>query len=403
MRLVFVNHAHPDVAHVSGTRFGSFSRAMATRGHEVVLLTCTLPGSETSSGGPAALSARLASHDWRAPLTIPVSPSIRSTLPRGMPRLMKRSVTMWQFVRHSGVHEDWTSAAKPWGQELATAFKPDAVWGTFGNTSNLALAQAVARAAGCPWIIDVKDNWSTFLRPGVRELMAWRFRDAAAYTSNALHHKEIAARWLRQEVARVIYSGVADAFFDSPATVKTKPTEFMLIGSTYDPAILYRFLRATRDWANRLSQAERNVLTFTYAGSDHRRVTQAIAEVGLPCRVEVIPHLPVGELAHRCKSSFANCYLWAKFSFHHKLLELLACGRPVISFPGEAGESLQLASLSRTSFASCTQPDDLHAAFTSAWSRRDSPATDNRNQLWKWSDRASSLEAFFREVTGGPS
>ena len=401
MRLVFVNHAHPALAHVSGMRLGSFSRSMAARGHEVVLLTSTLPGATDDPIEP--VSTRLSRHDWGMPLTIPVAPLAGPSEPANVPALVRRGLTLGRFLKYGGVHDRWTSAVKPCIGDLVSAFRPQAVWGTFGNTSNLVLAQAVARAARCPWVIDVKDNWTTFLRPGVRELMAWRFRDAVGYTSNASHHEQIASRFLWQQRTQVVYSGVAEAFFASSLTLTSAPKQFMLVGSTYDGVRLRRFLHVAKEWIDGLSPSDRHALKFVYAGSDHDRVRQALAEVALPCAVEVTPQLSIEELAQRCRVSFANCYLWAEFTFHHKLLELLVSGRPVVSFPGEAAESLRLASLSPTPFASCANAGELLEALTRAWNRRDAPPVVNTSQPWKWSDRAAGLDAFFSEIVRRPA
>jgi hypothetical protein len=403
MRLVFVNHAHPDVAHVSGMRFGAFARSMAERGHEVVLLTSTLPGGATIVN-PSNLRDWIASHDWHSPLTLAISPRHRSDVPASLPRPLARLVTLGRFVAHSGVHDDWTTAVQPLVHGLASAFQPDVVLGTFGNTSNLSLAQRLAQASGCPWVIDVKDNWSTFLRPGVRELMAWRFRDAAGFTSNATHHRDIASKWLWQRRDAVVYSGVAAPFFEATGpevTARTEgecPAEFLLIGSTYDRDRLREFLRVVHRWVSGLPVSDRGRVAFVYAGSDHERVSGVLDGVALPCRVEVLPQLPLSDLANRCRQSFANCYLWAAFTFHQKLLELLACGRPVITFPGEASESIQLASSSTTSFSACAGADEVHEALTHAWTNRARPPANNQHQPWKWSDRACRLESFLGDL-----
>ena len=58
MKLVLVNHCHPDRPHVCALRMREFARALARKGHQVVLLTGTLddaPSPLVPSGIPAAL------------------------------------------------------------------------------------------------------------------------------------------------------------------------------------------------------------------------------------------------------------------------------------------------------------------------------------------------------------
>lgn len=48
MRLVFANYCHPDTPHICGVRVASFARAMAVRGHRVILITRELEGHPTA-------------------------------------------------------------------------------------------------------------------------------------------------------------------------------------------------------------------------------------------------------------------------------------------------------------------------------------------------------------------
>ena len=111
---------------------------------------------------------------------------------------------------------------------------------------------------------------------------------------------------------------------------------------------------------------------------------------------------PIEELARRAAQSFANCYLWAPFGFHHKLLELLVAGRPVLAFPGEHAESRELAAQCTTPFFACNNPDQLKAALQQAWATRGEDKL--RGELappWRWDEFSEGLEAYFMELTAG--
>lgn len=405
MRLVFVNAAHPEAPHVSGMRLFRFAQAMAMRGHQVVLLTGPNHGSRPRGGAAMALADRMFTHDWWEPLVVEITPRASWTLSavRGgrLPALLRRTLTAWHFLVDGGTFGDWTRAAKPVADAVAQEFKPDLVWATFGNTSNLALAQRVARHAGCPWIMDVKDNWQAFVPAGLRRIMSRRFGDASGVTFNAEHHRSVALDWLDPRRSAVIYSGVAEPFYSerkAPTTSNGSAT-ILLVGSTYSEEYLLTFLRTFKGWSERVAAAGRGRVGFHYAGSDQLRVGAAVHSLGLSHVSVIQGQVPIEELARLARNAQATCYLWASFGFHHKLLELLAVGTPVIAFPGEHPESRMLAACCDTEFSVCSGSDDLEDAFER--SQRPACPGGAREQpppAWRWQDFANGLEAFFIEV-----
>lgn len=404
MRLMLVNNAHPELPHVSGMRLGYFARSLARRGHQVVLLTSSPP-----NGRALQMTERkLTRHDWSTPFLAEVarSPmwSVEAVRHNKLPSLFRRSITAWSFLAHGGVFPDWTRPSKTSATRLLREFKPELVWATFGNTSNLSLAQWIARRAGCPWVVDVKDNWTAFVPAGLRRHMAWRFRDAAGVTANARHHLDIAQSWLRVNRARVVYSGVADTFFEArkASLPPGDKREILMIGSTYYEDRLLTFMATLRNWLAGLPSEERSGIRFVYAGSDVERVRAAISRTGLECEAELCGQLPIGELARRAGASFANSYLWAPFTFHHKLLELLVAGRPVLAFPGEHAESRELAAQCTTPFFACDSPAELKSALQQAWANRGGREVNGElAPPWRWDELAEGLEAFFIELATG--
>lgn len=409
MRLILVNNAHPQTPHVSGMRLYYFARAMSRRGHRVVLLTGAKPTGASRPENPASFAKRLLDHDWQQPFMLEIAPvtlkSLDAVRRQGLPGLLRRMVTAWHFLAHGGAFADWTQAVKPFLPELISAFKPDLVWATFGNTSNLALAQAAARLARCPWVMDIKDNWEAFVPAGLRRLMAWRFRDAAGLTANAEHHLGIARRWHQQPVSGVVYSGVADGFFHAPSLLLHSSKRYLLlVGSTYSMESLRDYLDGVSCWVKGLSPEQQAQFVLHYAGSDTARVTEAAREAGLDACVRTDMQLPLEELAKLAYGAFACSYLWASFGFHHKLLELLTVGRPVIVYPGEHEESLRLASSVETPFYVCADHVALDRSLQASWdlSKRNVP---NRSVQppWGWDDFAERLENIFITTINGMS
>jgi len=399
VRLVFVNNAHPLTPHVSGMRLYQFAIAMARRGHQVVLLTGASPDGRAAV---ADLHASLIEHDWSRPLVVSVPPradkwldSIRSGR---IPALLRRAMTAWQFIAHGGVFSDWTQAAMPIASRLATEFQPDLVWATFGNTSNLTLGQFLAGHARCPWVADVKDNWTAFVPAGLRRLMAFRFRGADGLTSNAEHHLNVAGNWLRQTRTAVIYSGVSDAFYTVRQARQQGAREkfVLLVGSTYSTVALTQFISAFKRW--RASAADRAHIRLHYAGSDASKVRAAIESAGLTGSAVVHEQLALSKLAYQSRQAAAVCYLWAPFGFHHKLLELLVAGSPVISYPGEHAESQRLASSCVTPFFACKDVDQLMAAFDQTLTGNAVVVANEAPPSWRWSDFCEDLDVFLTEV-----
>ena len=404
MRLIFVNHAHPQIKHVSGMRLSHFAIALANRGHQVVIVSSALPETTSLVRTPSDLEKALEG-DHRWPLTVAVPPFRRRSLEmiRGkrIPSLARRVLTVTQFVLHGGVFEDWVSAVRPLYQTLVMTFRPDLVWGTFGNTSNLVVAQGIARASGCPWVMDIKDNWRAYLRPGLRELMANRFADASGYTANSMHHERIATRWLHQRAGRIIYSGVADQFFDLPELQASTTHDLVLVGSIRNPETLRSLLKGIGSWAATLPSADLAMLRVVYAGSEGVLVDAMARETSLPCAVVTREYLSLGELAVTCRRAVANCYLWSPATFHHKLMELLVCGRPVISFPGEAPESFAIAVAASTRFVGCEDAESLGRALQFAWERRNEPPREEPKDRWSWASFSADLEDFFKQIVLG--
>lgn len=402
MRLVFVNHAHPDLTHVSGMRLGYFAKAMAKRGHQVVLLTATLPDASSGDHADGALSERLRNHDWTAALVVAVKPRRRRTLElirrNRVPPPIRRALTLSQFLMHGGVFADWQVPAMPVARQIAREFRPELAWGTFGNTSTLVATQAVAHNANCPWVMDVKDPWANFVPAGLRRWIAWRFRDAVGWTANSERHQYIAERWLHQNLSKVLYSGVADAFYVRCTPAASAKHDLVLVGSTYDDDNLHAYLATIAAWACDLPQAERDALRFVYAGSDTALVASALRDARLPCETFVTNQLPIDELADLTRNAFVNSYLRTPVAtgFHHKLLELLVCGRPVICYPDESRESMRLAAKVETNFASCGTPSSLRQALVTAWSQRVTGPTATRVPAWRWADFCADLEEFLQ-------
>lgn len=347
MRAVFVNYIHPETQHVSGQRVSFFARSLARQGHRIVLLTKGM-GFNAPGSGPTELPTQLMNHDWRVPFHIACPPQEDAGLEKlrgnGLPVVIRKSAVVLQYTRNGGMFSDWTSATRRYWIPLAEAFRPQVVWGTFGNTDTWIVAQGVARAARCPWVADLKDGWEEFIPWGLRTMNAMRFRDAVAMTANSRRFAAQGATWFLK-TPRVVYSGVAAPFLEdeAPPRVVLAPRRLCVVGSLYDERALGELLQGINTWVRGLDENVETRIEVVYAGTDAARFRNGGRTLNERCRVVVHDYLPLADLAGLCRQASMNLYIRNRRTFHHKLLELLACGRPVLAFPGESEEAIELA------------------------------------------------------------
>ena len=404
MRAVFINYSHPATPHVSGVRIPSFAEAMAKRGHHIVLLTSTLLG-QREGNTPEEVAEMLRCHEWTRPLVV------TARLANGRPMktnsqspfsvFLRKAVTAWMLMQHGGTYVEWTLASRPIEETLARAFRPEVVWATFLPTDALAIGQRLARSARCPWYMDLKDAWPYRLPVGMRRWMARKFNDAKGITANSRFHGEQGERWFGREVA-TLYDGISEEFLCSSALPEAATFRIALLGGTYDNTKLDQFVEGLRRWLEKLPEPVRKCVVFCYAGSDSAAVDRAcrISDLQSLCRIEIRGYLPLKDLASLCAESTVNCYLWLSTGFHHKLLELLACGRPVLAFPGEHQEAKTLAQNLEGELFVGRSEQELIAVLDRLMERhgKDSqPVTARPKPFLTWDQQACKLE----QILGG--
>lgn len=410
MRAVFVNLSHPDNPHVSSVRVPSFARAMARRGHRVILLTKTLRGDASGISGEE-LAKALEIHDWSSPFCLPVRPRQAPVLKKlragGLAKPLSKALTLWYFLRYSGVHWDWSEGARELEQVLAERYRPDVVWATFLSPDALVIAQRLAERAGCPWFVDLKDGWSYRLPRGLRSLMAWRFKSASGLTANSRIHGEQGKRWFKREVI-TLYDGISAEFVNARDGSTEGRFRIVLVGGTYGEERLASFLRGLRNWLLTLSEMQRSSVCLTYAGSDSDIVQSICTRNEFSqslCEIEILGYLPLIQLADLCASASVNAYLWLPSTFHHKVLELLVCGPPVLAFPGEFEEARELASRLGGELCVCENEDGLVRTLGELWMRRLHKETIGRPkamlEAFTWDSQSAVLEEALLVPTKG--
>lgn len=401
MRLVVVNYCHPATPHVCALRMTRFAETLAAMGHQVVLISRDLDG-QAVAAAPERLAEALAGHDWSAPFPLAVAP-VASALCRrvqegDLPPVLRKAAIVGLYLWQGGLFADWAKACRAYARPLARHFRPDLAWGTFGNTDTWLVAQAVARAAGAPWVMDIKDHWTVFIPAPLRRLLARRFRDAAAITCLSEAYAVEAADWF-PPAATVIYSGIPDGF--ARPAVAPPPAGFTLTlnGGVYSPRLLERLMTTLAAWGARRATRPRLI----YAGTDHRAVAAAAA-AGLDRGWDLTVHgfVPLEQLRRLTEDATANLYVKSDRTFHHKILELVSTGRPALSFPAETAEALGLAAAAGGTLLSCADEDDLTRALDRlAAGEVFAAATPERLAGFTWPARAEGLVRVFETVTAG--
>ncbi len=404
-RAVFVNHTHPDGKHVSALRMASFARALAGAGHKIVLLCETLTPDDAAL--PVAdMVTDLANHDYSTPYVLACRPAPTHLLARarvgGLPPGLRQTVLGAGYLLNGGVFTDWRDGARPYIPALAENFRPDIVWATFGNTDAWNIARMIAAAAGCPWVADLKDPWSRFLPPGLARLIAGRYRDAAHMTVFSDGHGGEADRFFDLPKT-ILYSGFepVSGFPPPPEPTSEPPSEpfrVLLTGSVYDDDGLERLLDGLALW---LGNAPARDVVFTYAGNDGARVERQVHRLDGLCKTDLRPFMPNAELCGLQRRAHVNAYIHNPHCLlQHKVLELLAAGRPIVCVPGEGVEAKRIAAQVGGQLLASETADDVARALERAAGGMSAPDADKLN-AYCWPSQADKLAALFQSLAGG--
>ncbi len=393
MRAVFVNHCHPDTQHVCAVRAREFAQAMARRGHRVVLLTETLRPDDAAEA-PGEFARRLDAHDWAAPIGLACAPAGHAILRRQragkLPSVASKLAVAVSYARRGSVFPDWGAGAAAYVPVLAQAFRPDMVWANFGNTEGLLIGRRVAAAAGCPWVADVKDYWSTFIPRPFRRRLAGIAADAAAMTAlSAGHIADVAPFFPRRltDAATVIYSGLPADFIGTGAAAPD-PARVTIVGALYDD----RALSALLDGIGIAGRESGLARIVDYAGDEGERIRALAAATPGIAAFRNHGYLPLARLHDLQRTARANAFIRSGPAwFQHKVPELLAAGRPVLCVPAADAETASLARAAGIPFYGCDTADDVAKALL----RDDRTAAVPNAEFLRglsWERRAEELE-----------
>ncbi|MCF8002802.1 MAG: hypothetical protein K9L32_01095 [Chromatiaceae bacterium] len=335
MNILLVNPTHPDVKHISAVRAWRFGTELALRGHRVALLTAQ-PDAQGQSAGLDLDGSQ------EARVLVMAAGSLIKRNNELLPAPLRRVETLFRMLTTGGYQGAWVKDAVHMAIAQSETFIPDVIWATYGQMETVIVAKRLARHFNIPWVLDLKDNWNLYVPKSIRRLMAWRIQGWSALTANSELTREQGQRWHGTTPA-LIYSGVSRVFLEDQ---KHPPGQedigtLNLIGGLYFDEPLKVLLGGIVEWAASRTQSQ---IKLTYYGVDGQRLARVAALVDPDKRLVIHSKgfVDPATLASKCQHAMANAYIGHPGTFHHKTLELLACGRPLIVVPREREESRRL-------------------------------------------------------------
>jgi hypothetical protein len=364
MRIAIINHCHPDAPHVCAWRARAFSEQLVDLGHDVLLITAPLD--ETRPGENLATLARHI-HNQRNTGNyrhIALGNQRGSSLPAirsgRIPTPFRQIAIATQFALHGNIFFDWVRSVGAALPIVAEEFRANIVWAIFGNSACWVIGQQLAQLSACPWVGDLKDSWPRFIPNGFRRLTAQRFKDTSRITAFSKAHADEVQNYMGLN-ATVIYSGIPEHLPDSGIENSSHTNDVLITGSLYDQQRLVTFIDGLKSCLASRRDVQDRGINLVYAGNDASIFDAAVEQTKPGFPIERCGSLPTAQLADRQRSALLNVYIrHAPNLFHHKLFELLAAGRPVISVGGETSEAIAIAAESGTPFHACATFEELN-------------------------------------------
>ncbi len=412
MNILIFNYSHPDEPHISAKRMSYFARHLAERGHKVVLVTKTI-GTDLSGLTSRQANVNLQEHDWSTPYLLAVSPkgSPYLEIVRGSrtPPLVRRAILLYLYLFKQGrVFGDWSDQVVHQLAQLGQFFKPDISWGTFGNVDTLWLTKKSAHFFGIPYVIDIKDPWRYFVTV-FRKRLAAQFEDAAGVTINSSFQITHSLPWFKNPTNyHLLYSGIdtnklRSAWRTAEPIAQSSLFTIMLVGSIYKEALLGELFSGICRWTVEVAQPLSLTVQVTYAGADMDKLERYMQGKTLPFQVKLAGFLPYEDLFKLYASSSIIAYIHHTNTFHHKLIELLALNRPILSFPGESVESIALAKKYEAKLLVCSTQDNVMLALNQVANQPLTEETTLNEAIltdFRWENSTHILEKALTAVLG---
>jgi len=401
MRLVFINHCHPEVPHVCATRMREFALAMTLLGHKVILLTEVLYGVKSRTTHEQILK-KIQNHDFSRPLHLATEPKghplIRKLREQKLPWGIRQVVIIWYFFYHKGVFTDWRTGSQLYLEPIAKGFKPDLIWATFSNTDAWNIAKDLAKISEVPWVGDIKDPWGFFIPAPFRKFLAKYYDSCPALSTFSHFNSTDAQKWFNLPNT-VIYSGFWESELGQSSNLNGDNINISLTGGIYDDQSLYQLLKGIIIWLKELPQEQRSRVTLNYAGNDTKSVARVAKKFKHLCHLNLLGFISIEELQKIHRNSIANLYIKINRTFHHKAIEILSAGRPIICYPEESNEVIDIAKTTNVPLYSCNSLQDISKALSESLNTESKKIKENKAlKNLTWNFQAKRLEDLFQNI-----
>ena len=396
-RIVMINHTHPTDKHVSAIRMRRFAECLATLGDHVLLMSPP-PAASSDARQRKDVKKDIATHDWRAPMTLEIEPKERPVLCAArqgdLPTGFRQAYLAWQYALYGNVFSDWSDAVATRANDVIAAFEPDVIYATFGNTGNWKAADALSRRFHVPWIADMKDNFGAFVPFPLRHITASRFSRMSHMTAFSEAHAEMAENWFKRDKT-VVYSGF-DARVAPDIAVRN---QVLIVGSLYAAGSLKCLIDGLELWASNTRAPANGRPVLKYAGSDNRRFLDATLHLTHAFECVDLGYLSHEEMMSEAASSIANMYVVNETSmFQHKIFELLASGRPIVTTPMENPEAKKIAVQVGGGLYGCLSAIDVADALIAISESKDRPTMSSDLDEFTWMSQAKVLRDVLSNV-----
>jgi len=401
MRLVLINHCHPNTPHICATRMREFAHAMTLLGNKVILLTETLDGVPTKTR-PEQTSEIILNHNFSTPLHIAVEPIghplIRKLRNGTLPWGIRQAVVVWYFFYYKGVYTDWRAGSQPYLNPISDNFKPDLVWATFLNTDAWNIAIDLAKISKIPWIGDIKDPWEIYIPAPFRKFLANYFDTCLAITTFSSFNSNDVRKWFKSPT-KILYSGFWSGQVEAINKLNSDKINISLTGGIYNVRSLNKLMQGVKIWLKGLSKNQRSKVHLTYAGHDTEAVKTATQKLTKLCKINLKGFIPITELREIHQNSIANMYVKIDSTFHHKTIEMLSAGRPIICYPEENNEAIEIAKTTNITLHSCKSAIEISQALNKSLNTLSNRVAENEKlKELTWDSQAKKLENLFKTI-----
>lgn len=392
MNVLMINPVHPSTPHISATRAWQFAQGLSELGHKVVLVCSANNENQITDG------ADISQHNWTKPYIL--APSKLTTTIYSGPSLFRKIRTLGNMLYSGGSQYLWKKKSELLVESLSVTFKPDIIWATFGSLESIYSAKKLSNKLKVPWVLDLKDNWNQYIPKMIRPIISWRCKGYSALIGNAQFPLDIASKSGFVD-GEVIYSGVHEAYFIENKFKKNSKFHINIVGGLYFDMQTEKLLNGIRLYleANDICSAEH--AEIRYFGAEEERFISNSIKTGINAITSNYGYLPIEKMANLCADADVNAYVCNNVNFHHKLLELLASGVPILAFGGDIAEARMLAGSVGAQFYEPTSEDEVISALTNI-STKTGSAIDSKLRLnkFKWQAMCKNLEQLLIKVIG---